>query len=88
MSACDTKRRGDCPYAACIDICPDYETKGLASSGIPKGLRQSNPKEYFRLYRQQNRARLTEYQNEYNRVNREKMLPKWREQKRKERAAI
>lgn len=77
--------RKSCPYAACIDICPDYDKKRLLPSGIPRGLRQENPKEYFRLYREINREKLTEYANEYNKKNREKMLPKWREQKRKER---
>jgi hypothetical protein len=80
MAACK-----DCPYAACIDICPDYDIKGLEKSGIPKGLRQSNPKEYFRLYRQLKREFLLEVQNEYNRKNREAMRIKWARQKRKER---
>jgi hypothetical protein len=80
MPRCD-----GCIYAACIDICPDYETKGFTRSGIPRGLRKSNPREYFRLYREKNRTRLTEYQNDYNKINREAMKPKWREQKRKER---
>lgn len=77
-----------CPYATCIDICPDYNSKRLSKSGIPKGLRRDNPTEYFRQYREINRARLTAYQNEYNKENRVTMLPKWREQKRKERAVV
>ena len=82
MTACKS-----CPYTACIDICPDYESNRFTLAGIPKGLRKSNPSEYFRRYRELNRARLTAYQNEYNRINRKAMLPKWRDQKRKERAA-